>query len=213
MGRSETYPWSLLTEVGDYFCVMTETKPFSYMSMLVSQRNYRFKDRKFSCVKTSYGSIVLLAQLLDETPPYEFNHEGILCSTSRQHLIRSHVHAPDPAAPGERPVAPPRTQQQIVAMMSPEQREYNLPWWKDPKTGQLLFNGKVATMADAEKWVSKTWRPDPDAPYPDYYHLDENLQRKSRDQLMMETEEDEEDWGSQVFEPGDGSGLNLGEDE
>lgn len=180
------YPWSLLTEVGDYFAVPQELKPFTYMSMLVSQRNYRGGTGvRLAATKTTYGTIVMVTQVREEKPPFEYlSPEGIMSITGKQH-VRSQDHT---TPVGERARVAKRTISQIVALMPIEQREANLPWWYNQK-GQLIFNPKVATEADLEKWYNKEKMPGPDVPYPDYYKLDENLIR--HEEPDEEIDEDE----------------------
>lgn len=194
MSRFEMYPWSLMTEVGDYFAVPTEFKPFSYVSQLVTQRNYRAGSRvKMTAVKVNYGTIVLVAQVLGELPPYEYKSpEGIMSISSKQRmreLLTSH------GTPlGERAVAPIRTVSQIVNAMSWEAKNANLPWWYDPKSHALVFNARVATAEDTDKWFRKEPMPGKDEPYPEYYGLDENLTKKTRQQLMDEEPEEEDEF-------------------
>jgi hypothetical protein len=40
-GRPESYPWSMLTQVGDFFLGSEDVKPYSYVTAYVSQRNHR----------------------------------------------------------------------------------------------------------------------------------------------------------------------------
>lgn len=212
MSRTEIYPWSLLTEVGDYFAVPEKVKPFAYMSALVAQRNYRTASSvRLSANKTTYGTIVMVVQIQDREPPYEYlSPEGIMAITGKQHVasaIRGDL--------GERPVMRKRTVSEIVKQMSVEVKEANLPWWYDPKTNNLVFNPKVATPEDLEKWYSKQKMPGPNDPYPEYYHLDENLIRKSREQIMAEEDEPNEDEFFEVIggeEATEGEGENGGHD-
>ncbi len=181
------YPWSLLTEVGDYFCVPTEVKLHAYMNQLVAQKNYRLgHEMKYVATKTTYGTIVMLVQINDEVPPHEFKSpEGILASTSRKHLIESKSRD---LKLGEKPVVPKRTQGQIVAAMSWQVREANLPWWYDPHKGTLLVNTKIIKEPESTLWMTKKFNPGIEAPYPAHYNLDENL-------IIREVvEEDEADW-------------------
>lgn len=205
MAKPEIYPWSLLTEVGDYFCVPADLKPFPYVSQYVTQKNYRLVGQmKYSATKTSYGTIVMLAQIGEETPPYEFNSpEGILSSTSRKHLISSMYDKADQKRLGEKAVVAERTIQQKVNAMSWEVRNANLPWWYDPKKGTLVVNPEVIKEPEATLFYTKQFNPGPDMPYPDHYNLDENLLRRSE---APATEEEEEEWGDQTFPP-------SGEDE
>lgn len=186
MSRAEIYPWSLLTEVGDYFCVPESFKPYSYMSLLVSQKNYRMKGiTKYTCEKTSYGTIVMLAQIGDEIPPYEFqSEEGILSISSRKVGLQP----PSRLTVGDAPVRPKRTQVQMISMMPPAKRNANLPWWYDAE-GNFVTNPGVITEEDENKYVilGET-PPGPEDPYPEYYGLDENLERRTKS--MEEWEEE-----------------------
>lgn len=179
-----------MTEVGDYFCVPSEFKPYTYMSMLISQKNYRDTTRRFVCSKTSYGSIVLLAQVNDEIPPYEFaSSEGILSISSRKNVQLAQ--APDTPL-GERPVVAKRTQQQIMDMMSHEMKLANLPWWWEK--GTFRWNGEYRNKRpeDSEAFVKNNRKHfgGPNTPYPEFYNLDENLIKRP-----VVDEEEEEDWG------------------
>lgn len=190
MARAEIYPWSLLTEVGDYFVVPYSFKAYQYMSALVSQRNYRLRGViKYACEKTTAGSIVMVVEVESETPAHEFvTPEGIMCLTSRQ--LGSAIVKDRTLDLGTKPHAPKRTQRQIVDMMSVDVRTQNLPWWHDSRTGKVVGNPKVMTQEDVERYlVRREPFPGPDVPYPDYYRLDENLMRRP------EEADEEEDFG------------------
>jgi hypothetical protein len=191
MSRAEMYPWSLLTEVGDYFAVPSTLKPFSYMSQLIAQRNYRGGTGvRLTAVKTSYGTIILVSQVGEELPPYDFlSPEGIYSVQSKQH-----VRSQGPGSPlGERPTAPKRKVSEIVARMSIDEKLHNLPWWYDDK-GTFVMNSKIAVKADHERWFTKQPMPGKDVPYPDYYNLDENLHRKP-DLVDDEPEIEDDEFG------------------
>jgi hypothetical protein len=200
MARTEMYPWSLLTEVGDYFCVPDSFKPHSYMSLLVSQRNYRMKGiAKYACEKTSYGSIVIMAQVGEELPPYEFvSAEGILSISARAVGIdKTHK-----ISIGDAPVLPKRTQQKLIDMMSPEMKQRNLPWWFDSRSEKWVTNPAVIKPTDVDKYILGG-QPFPSAedPYPEYYNLDEDLQIKET------IDEAEDEWAGESvvdFEGPDG---------
>lgn len=194
MSRSEIYPWSLLVEVGDYFAVPTEMKPFSYMSALVSQRNYKNTKIKFSATRTTYGTIVMVAQVGEEPPPYDYKSADGIMAIEGKRKLRSQDHN---TPLGDRPNMPPRSVKQIVASMSPETREANLPWWTDPRTGKLVFNSKVATPEDLEKWYRGEKLPEH---YPDYYDLDSSLIKRTPEA----EEEQEEDFFEVLEEEGEG---------
>lgn len=194
MSRAGIYPWDMLQEVGDYFAVPETFKPYAYMSALVSQRNYKEKgNRRYSCERTTYGSIVLLAQIREEIPDFDFcSDHGIMTMSVREMVGKPK----DLATPlGDRIKAPERTQEQIVAGMSQQVKEANLPWWRDPKGGGVIVNQRVATKKDIERWIRKEWVPNPEAPYPDYYNLDENLMKKNQERLIFDDEVEDEDFG------------------
>lgn len=196
MSRTEIYPWAMLTEVGDYFAVPTSFKPYSYMSMLVAQRNYKtVSGQKLTTHKTTYGTIVMLAQVRDELPPYEFlSAEGIMSITDKRYLMKLAREPHDPT--GEKPTRPVRTVSQMVNVMTLEAKQANLPWWYEK--GKLVFNPRVATKEDLDAWVSKQKTFNKDAPYPDYYHLDEDLTRKSS--VAVAAEESEPSDEDEYFE-------------
>jgi hypothetical protein len=200
------YPWSMLTEVGDYFAVPAEFKHFAYVSALVAQRNYRTASKvRYSATKTSYGTIVMVAQVGEEKPPFEYlSPEGIMSVTSRAAIRAQGPHT----ALGERATVAKRTVSQIVGQMSVEQKEANLPWWYDKK-GQLVFNSKVATPADLERWYNKEKMPGKDEPYPAYYDLDENLTKRER---SGDDEADEAEF-FEVLEDGNATPLTDGDAE
>ena len=213
MSRNEKYPWSLLTEVGDYFCVPTEVKAYAYINQLVAQKNYRLgHELKYASSKTSYGTIVMLVQIGEEIPPHEFvSPEGILASTSRQHLIRSRSQPPSSTL-GEKPIVAKRTQGQIIAAMHWEVRNANLPWWYDPQKGTLLVNTKLIQEPESTLWMNKKFNPGAETPYPPKYNLDP-------DTLLIrdEAEEDDEDYTDddgemQLFGTGE-DGIDLENDK
>jgi hypothetical protein len=199
MPQLEKYPWSLLVEVGDYFCVPTEVKDYRYMSMLVTQRNYRFGHTvRHITAKTTYGTIVMLAQVGEEIPPHEFKQpDGILASTSRRHLIEARSQPPSHEGLGEKPIVAPRTQQQIVNAMHWDVRNHNLPWWYDPKKGTLVVNPEIIRDPEAELFYKKQFNPGPETPYPEQYNLGPDLLIRS----TPVQEDEEEEWGDQTFEP------------
>lgn len=202
MSRAEVYPWSLLTEVGDYFVVPYDFKPYQYMSMMTSQRNYKMKGRvRYACEKTTMGSIVLVAEVNEEVPPHdlEFPH-GIICCYSKA-SAPSTVNDRTQTL-GSRPKSPDRTQSQRVANMSMDMKLANLPWWRDERTGKMIGNPRIMTQEDTTKYLIKQEKyPDPNIPYPDYYRLDENL-------MQYEVNDDEdEDFGEHPI-IGDENGDN-----
>lgn len=193
MSRTELYPWTMLREVGDYFLLPKTVQPFEYMKRFVAVRNSRLKGvSKHVVADLGDHTIVILAQVNSEVPPYEYeDSSGALCSGSRNVLIeklRGNVQEV-----GVKPVVAPRTVSQKVAAMSPEQRMANLPWWYDPRTGHFLVNPKIIDDEDSDLWHKGLLKPGSETPYPEKYHLDDDLQRKSRAQIMEEAE-DEDEW-------------------
>ena len=186
MAKTELYPWSTLQKVGDYFIVMEEFKPYHYMNAIVSVRNnYQRGKFKYSCVKTTYGCIVMLAQVQDYMPEYDVEiAEGLRA------LVTS-TGPRDRAPLGNRPETRELTVSEKVNRMSPEVRENNLPWWYDGVNGKLVWNGKIANKSDTEQYF-KGWRPDKNEPYPEIYDLDSNLIKRDR---PVEEDEENEDFG------------------
>lgn len=197
MSRAEIYPWSLLTEVGDYFTVPEAFKPNSYVSAMVSQRNYRLQGlKRFVAAKTSYGTIVMLCQINEEMPPYEFmTPDGVTGSTSRQQLIMD-AQVQDSELPmSNRPIRVKRTQSQIVAQMALQVKQENLPWWHDPRTGKLVTNPKLMQEPETSLWLKNQFAPGPDDPYPEHYNLGPDMMRRSREDMLSDVDDEEEDFG------------------
>jgi hypothetical protein len=190
MGTGELYPWSTLEKVGDYFLVLSSFKPYHHMNATISVRNRNMRGRmKYSCTQTTYGSIVMLAQVLDHLPEHEVEIlEGLLARTTNV--------GPSPVSLGNRPINRPLTQQERVDRMSPEVRASNLPWWYDPKTRQLIC-GPLIKEPELSQWFNKQFNPGAETPYPAHYNLDENL-------YLKQVEEEDED---------DGVPINSGEDD
>jgi len=152
------------------------------------------KEFKYTAVENGDTTTVLLILRVGELPPYEFTNEyGIMAMLSRRDTVRSARAGEQTTALGVRPLAPKRTQSQIIAIMSPEERQANLPWWHDPKNGQLLVNTRLIKDPEALMFHENKFRPNPETPYPSHYNLDDNLRLKTREQQF--DEEDEEDYG------------------
>lgn len=182
MSRAEMYPWSSLHRVGDFFIVPYSIKPHSYVSMMVNQRNYRMKENgphRWCSFKAQFGTIVFLAEIIGQVPEHDFaTPDGVLGFNSDA----------KPAPPG----APPLTLFQKVAKLNLAEKQMNLPWWFSD--GQLIFNPQVATSEDLDKWYHKVLRVTPDTPYPDYYHLDENLIRRPPAPDSEDEDDEVEPW-------------------
>ena len=188
MSKAEMYPWSMLSEVGDYFIVPYHFKQHSYVSMLISQRNYKCVDsKKYSASKTHHGTIVMVIEFNKELPAYEFKTEqGILCSSSRKFAQSLEAQS---LPVGERPQTSQRRLVDRVAVMSVDERNSNLPWWYDPKNGKLLWNGKVADEADTARYMGG-WHPPTDFEYIEKYGLDYHLNKKVQHEGDQDEEED-----------------------
>lgn len=202
MSRIEMYPWSEMTEMGDYFIVPEDVKPYSYVSMMVTQRNYKMKDRRFASAKTSLGTVVMVINVLAKEPVYDtINNAGVLIrksgNTARFMAAYDDRGEPLPRAGMEAlegKLGREMTQEEKIAFMTPQERAENLPWWKDPQTNLAVF-GKTITKADAEKYILRREPlPDVETPYPDYYNLDINLR------VRMEEKPEDEDLNFEDFE-------------
>lgn len=198
MARDEIYPWSTLRNVGDYFIVETKVRPYSYVSQLVSQRNYRVKSQKLSYTKTDYGTIVMLAEIPGEYPPIGYEYTlGVYTGPIMERVFEVEKEA---EAPGARPLPRVLTMKERVARMSVEEKNANLPWWYDPKNNQLLVNTRLIKEPESTMWMEKRFTPNVNDPYPEHYNLDDDLKIK-RDE---EQEDEEEDWGDTgLFPPGE----------
>lgn len=199
MSRPEMYPWSLLTVPGDYFIVSDAVKPYPYISAMVSQRNYRLGGNRYAVARCNEGAMVILTRG-DELPtPYDSElSPGIFIKKAIQ--SKAQVNLDDGDNPYKlrlTPQEPKLSQMEIISRMTPEEKQANLPWWYDPKTGKTLINGKVMDEEDADKYVGRREKlPGPNDPYPKKYNLDENLRRIPRH--LVDDGDEEEDWGDEV---------------
>lgn len=195
MAGNSVYPWDGLKVPGDYFVVDAEVKNPSYMKAVVSNRNAMVKGQfRYTCAKLTYGCMVVLVQVRDERVETKFEvSPGISLRTRAQDGIYDHQEAEVEA---QQPDIPPTvlTQAERVSLMSFDEKVANLPWWFDDRTEKLVWNGKVLTPEDADRYMGKVL-PNKSTPYPEHYHLDENLRRKTHEQIMAEEDEDDEDWG------------------
>lgn len=184
MPPSEMYPWSTLENVGDYFIVMEEFKPYVHMNATISVRNRNMRGRmKYVCAKTSYGSIVMVAQVADVVPSHEVEIvPGLYARTVNV--------GPSPVQLGNKPQAREFTQQEKVNRMTWQVRNANLPWWYDPVKRNLVVNPDLIKDPEAELFYRKQFNPGAETPYPDHYNLDENLMIR---EAPAQDEEDEDD--------------------
>lgn len=176
-GRPETYPWSALTEVGDFFVVSETVKPYSYVAAYVSQRNHRLDGEMiYSCRKIPGGTYVSLAY-------YQGWDPRILEEFGESVWVGRPVGGGD-SAPGPKgieeiaaEVAARETQEKKIRRLSQEHKLTNLPWWWED--GKPMLNSRVMTQKDTEKYVlGRQPVPGPNEPYPAHYNLDENFVRR-----------------------------------
>lgn len=192
MSRHETYPWSALIAVGDYFVVPYDLKPYSYMTRLVSQRNWRNNtvgdSPKYACAKIESGTIIFVAEVGGRAPFSNFQTDnGIFGYAESMNNVPAVSIGLSEIGKFKHPV---RTQSQRVAMLSLEQKTANLPWWFNPQTGLMVANPSVMTEADIQKYlIEKEPLPDENDPYPEYYNLDDSFMRRDP------SDEEDEDFG------------------
>lgn len=196
MSRTEIYPWSTLQEVGDYFVVTDDFKPSAhyFMNATVAQRNKHYKDRaKYTCVKTTYGCIVMLVQKDDFLPPYDYEVvPGIFAVAKRfDHKAEQPL--------GNAPRGRELLMQEKIDMLPQQVKQANLPWWWE--NGKLLWNPAIPKRKeDVEAFINKTFKFGPNDPYPEFYDLGDDFRRRE-----PVPSDDEEDFGEHpIFEEGDG---------
>lgn len=188
MSRKEKYPWSQLECVGDHFVVMEWEKPFRYISMMISQRNYKNRlegiPAQFAVFKMSNATMVMLASV--EGKRFDVDDDYTEFSSGVYMRVGGGLPINEDAT----------TQRAKIARMTPEERVANLPWWHDPATNQQVLNTNLMLPQDLEIYVG-AGQPIPpvETPYPARYHLDDNLRRThdnefSIDDLMERYEED-----------------------
>lgn len=191
MSRVEVYPWSTLEKVGDYFVVTSdfEKKPAHYfMNATVAQRNKHMNGRmKYSCIKTSYGCIVMVVQVEDHIPPYDYEViTGIYARASSF----------DPTATqplGNRPQNRELTMQEKIDRLPYQVKIENLPWWWEK--GEFRWNGELKRKRreDVDAFFAKDRSKfQPNMPYPEFYNLGEDFRIRKEETLL---DEEEEDWG------------------
>ncbi len=184
MSRTPIYPWETLQRVGDYFIVLESYRPQAhyFMNATVAQRNKQKSGQfKYCCIKTSYGCIVMLAQIGEDIPPYDYEVvEGVLGVATFDGSAKQEL--------GNKPLGRELTQQELVMRMSHEVKMFNLPWWRE-SNGKLFMNHGVAKKRDIEKWARGEFNPGPNDPYPEYYDLGPDLLRRGE----LDLTEDEED--------------------
>lgn len=196
MSRVEIYPWSTLTEVGDYFAVTTELRPDaqSFMYATVAQRNsYRKGLMKYACSKTTYGCIVMLVQVGEDVPDYDYSPApGILARAEGQAAVPALI-TQRPDNLGLRPPVRELSQAEKIERMTRETKLANLPWWFED--GKLLWNpGVPKRKEDVEAYVAQKFAFGANDPYPEFYNLDENFVRLTREQTMLEEDDEEDLW-------------------
>jgi len=197
LSRQEVYPWATLVKVGDYFFVTDDFKANAhyFMNATVAQRNKHHKGRaKYTCVKTTYGCIVMLVQVADNVPPYDYEVvQGIYASAAAfDHTAEQLL--------GNKPKARELTHAEKVARLPLEVKQANLPWWYEGS--KLLWNPNIQKRKeDQEAWFARSFPFGPNDPYPEFYNLDENF--RTRLPETDELDEGPEDWGDEsAFEPG-----------
>ena len=196
VANTEIYPWASLQEVGDYFIVVEKDsgKTASFMKQTVWIRNRYCKQRgqnlRYAAFATSYGCVVFLAEVDGQVPDYDFAMSTGIYGIMREPTGSAgrHVEAVSPKPPPPRPL----TTYEKTQRMSREQREANLPWWYE--NGKLFWNANpnvVKRPQDLDNFLKRTFPFGPNDPYPEEYELDENLFRKTREQVDAEFEEEE----------------------
>lgn len=205
MSRIEIYPWSTLQKVGDYFVVTEDFKANShyFMNATVAQRNKHKKSVfKYTCVKTTYGCIVMLVQIGDDVPPYDYEVvDGIYAiatafdNTATQPL-------------GNKPKARELTHKEKVDRLPLAVKQENLPWWYED--GKLLWNPKVEKRReDTEAYYKGTFQFGAMDPYPEFYNLGSDFRKKSDTEEHIESEED---WGEAPIIDEGGESEQAGDD-
>jgi len=191
MSRQAVYPWVTLEKVGDYFIVTEEMRPSAhyFMNATVAQRNKHMAGKmKYCCIKTTYGCIVMVAQVGEDLPPYDYEVMPGLFAVASTFDNK----ATQPL--GNRPQARELTMQEKIDRLPPAVKFANLPWWWE--NGKFFWNGgniKRYRKEDIDaRFASNMAHFAPDKPYPDFYNLDENF-RIRQDETLQDDEE--EDWG------------------
>lgn len=176
LSRAEIYPWSTLTQVGDFFVVSETVRPYSYVAAYVSQRNHRLNGEMiYACRKIPGATYVSLAYY-EGWSPVVLEEFGDNIWVGRVAEGGSGVSGPVGIESIAAKVAERETQEKRVARLSLEHKMENLPWWWDK--GKPLLNSRVLTESDRRKYgVGKQPVPGPNEPYPSYYNLDENFIR------------------------------------
>lgn len=200
MARQETYPWSRLNRVGDYFVVPETMQPHSYMSRYIAQKNAREKattKREYGWHKIPEGTIVFLIRQNDEAPDYTVRTiEGILINSKPK------SETPAPVEDMERPL----TLKEKVNRLTHEEKLAHLPWWF--VDGKLVTNPKIIQDEDAKLFMRGELRVTQSTPYPDRYNLGPDMRKISREELWESEEEEEEDWGPDPIFGEEGDGNN-----
>lgn len=191
MSRTETYPWSRLKYPGDYFIVMADFKPYTYVAAMVAQHNYKDKNRRYVASKCDEGTIVLLAWEMGVPTLFDdmFTPGVMIKLYSHDETVKPQTTAFIQGQMETRHL----TQEQKINLMTREDKLINLPWWWED--GRPIL-GKKMDREDVTKYVVQKQKiPGPNVPYPDKYNLDENLRIKStQPEFMTQDDEEEEPW-------------------
>jgi hypothetical protein len=206
MSRLEVYPWSTLEKVGDYFVVTSdfEKKPAHYfMNATVAQRNKHMQGRmKYSCIKTSYGCIVMVVQVEDHIPPYDYEViPGIYAKATFDHTATQPL--------GDRPKNRELTMQEKIDRLPYEVKLANLPWWWEK--GEFRWNGelKKKRREDVDAFFAKDRSKfQPNMPYPEFYNLGEDFRIRTEEFLDDEEEPVDGEGEDAVFDEEQESGGN-----
>jgi hypothetical protein len=192
MARTEIYPWTTLESVGDYFFVLSEFRDYYHMNATVAQRNKHYSGRmKYACVRTTYGSLIVLAQVHSDTPTHDYEVvEGVYAKSAATEPGEGDVRT---QVLGKRPeVRRQLTQQERISRMPRGVRLANLPWWWEGT--DFVWNvGVRRRPEDVESYMSGNFKFGPNDPYPEFYRLDENFVRRGDQDSPVDDVEDEED--------------------
>lgn len=191
MAREEIYPWATLEHVGDYFAVMPDFRTYYHMNATVAQRNKHYSGRmRYACVKTTYGCLVILAQVQDQLPPHDYEVvNGLYAKSPTTEPGEGEIFS---TSLGKRPARRELTQEERIARIPRATRLDNLPWWWEGE--KFIWNVAVDRRAeDVEAYMSGKFKFGPEDPYPEFYNLDENFIKRVEPGSVLD-EEDEDEW-------------------